>query len=342
MAFKPSMSIANFTCRFGEKKVLIDLFDDVVYPAFFYSPPRVYSKNEFHLFDLELTNFGSIKEPETTICGRFVRNADLKRSHILRGSSLIKDSKRLESATGARFVLVLSSHTLLYAAETPHAPPISMFRSTMQHHLTKSWGKFIKSEYKVRLGRLPVEKRKESSRKILADLLKEIPKPELEIVELPSPISIENFLKKFETISRVEYRILETNHSLDFSPVIAKLREQKEQTESSQLILVESNPKNFDKLSQQLQSATQDGNVHAKLTGKAHDGGVIKGSNDQFSMSVLLEAIPTTTIAFAKKAYKKFHELVTDGKVIVYRAQGKAKEKVDALAKRASLAKDIE
>jgi hypothetical protein len=189
---------------------------------------------------------------------------------------------------------------------------------------------------------MPVDKRRGVSRKVLSELMEEIPKPDLEIVELPSPISIEHFLKQFEVINKVEYRILETNHSLDFSPVIASLREQKEQTESSQLILTESNPKNVDKLSQQLQSATRDGNVLAKLTGKAHGGGVIKGSNEQFSMSVILDAIPATTIAFAKNAYNKFHGLVTDGKVIVSRAQGSAKKKVDALAERSSLAKDIE
>lgn len=49
MSYKANMSVANFTCRFGDDYVLLDFFQEIVKPAFFDSPPREYRKNQFYL-----------------------------------------------------------------------------------------------------------------------------------------------------------------------------------------------------------------------------------------------------------------------------------------------------
>lgn len=293
MAYKASLNVANFTCRFGDKKVLLDLFPEVIYPAFFESPPREYSKNIFHLFDLMLLN---IEEGEPVIAGKFVRDTDLTRTHVLREDRLIPNPDMMESATAARFILILSSHTLLYVPETPHAPPLGMFRSTIQFHLKKAWAKYIKSELK----RLKKENPKANRRELLLTLSEETPPPELNLIELPSNITIERFLDKFKQIDQVEYRINNTNHSNDFEPLINDLREQKEKTGSSSIILIEQKPTNKDILSQQLNAVTSAGHVSAKVKGKGQNGEKISGTNEEFRLSVPIGEISENMTTFIR------------------------------------------
>lgn len=329
MAFKHSMAIANFTCRFGDKKVLLDLFHEIIYPAFFDSPPRSYAKNSFYLFDLEFLDVGRGKFSEPVIAGQFVRDMGLTRSHVLRNNKLIPDKNSMESATSARFVLILSSHTLLYVADTPHAPPLGLFRSTIQHHLTASWKKFIKAESKKQR---KANKNGETLREIALKLAKEVPPPELNLIELPSSISIQQFLAKFKEIDRVEYKINDTNHSIDFSPFISSLRDQKNVTESKQIVVVESKPKNRSALTQQLDAITRDGNVDAKISGKATTGGKISGSNENFKMSAPLTEVPSQMKKFIRAAYSKFAELVNNKEITVQRATGTAADKLRNVA----------
>lgn len=329
MAFKHAMTVANFTCRFGDKKVLLDLFQEVIYPAFFDSAPRTYANNTFYLFDLAFVNVGTKSLVEPVIAGRFVRDMGLTRSHVLRESQLIPDKNSMESATSARFVLVLSSHTLLYIPDTPHAPPLAMFRSTIQYHLSKAWAKYIKVETKRQRKANP---KGPKLREIYIKLAEETPPPELELIELPSSISIKQFLDKFKEIDRVEYRINDTNHSIDFSPLINDLRAQKQATESKQIILVESKPKNRDALTKQLDDVTRAGNVDAKISGKGKNGGKITGSNEEFRISVPLADVPTQMGQFIRAVYTKFTGLVKGKEIYVQRTSGIAENKLLEIA----------
>lgn len=330
MAFKPSLTIANFTCLFGEKKVLLDLFHEVIYPAFFESPPRSYARNVFHLFELEFKHIGDSRLPEPYIAGRFVRDTDLTRSHVLRDDQLIPDSSRMESATGARFVLLLSSHTLLYVPETPHAPPLAMFRSTMQFHLKKAWASYIKAEVK-RLKRANLKGPK--ARELYIALVEQIPPPDLTLLELPSSISIDQFLARFKQIDRVEYRINDTNHSLDFMPLVNELRSHKQSTDSTEIIVVESKPKNREALSQQINEATRAGHVDAKVSGRSLEGGKIIGTNEEFRISIPLGILPAQLGKFVRVAYNKFKRLSENGEIQVSRTQGGNVKKLEEIAR---------
>lgn len=332
MAFKPSLTIANFICRFGDQKVLLDLFREIVYPAFFDSGPRSYgksSKNSLFLFDLKLADLGSNSIPEPVIAGRFVRDMDLTRSHVLRDDKLVPNPAEMESATSARFVLILSSHTLLYVPETPYAPSLGTFRSTIQFHLSKAWSKYIKSEARRKR---KLDPRGPTIREITLALMEEVPRPELNIHELPGHISIRDFLQKFQKINRVEYRIDDTNHTTDFLPLVEQLRTQKQATESDKIIIVERNPKNIPALSKQLHGALRDGNVNATITGKAVNGGTISGSNEEFRLLVPLGNVPQSMNGFIKSIFIKFRGLVDGGEVRVQRPGGVAEDKLRVIA----------
>lgn len=316
MSQKQSMFMANFTCRFGEKKGMLDMFDNVVLPAFLHSEPRVYGKNTFYLFDTELIA-GRGSEP--VITGRFVRNHGLSRSHILREKELVPNYGEMESATGARFALILSTHTLIYVPETPYAPNVKMFQSTMQSHLLKFWSAFVKEQVRARKNG---KKRHPQSNEFLAQVMAEYPQPELKIIELPSRISIQNFLANFRIISRVEFLVEDTNHSPHFLPLMDALRDQKQATKSKSLIIVEKKPENLLALTSQLHDAGRDGNVTTKITGKGHQGEVINGSPENFRLTVPMDEIPKEASDFVNLSLKHFKELVTKNEISVTRASG--------------------
>ncbi len=321
MSFHPKMTVANFTCRFGEKFVLLDLFKEIIEPAFFNSPPREFRGNNFYLFNLEFMDAGIEKSPNPVIIGRFVRDTNLQRNYVLRESILIEDEDEIESATAAKFILILSTHTLIYVTETPYAPPISMFRSTIQYHLNKSWAMHLKQVAKERQRQKnsnATSDKKTSLRDELLKLIDEIPKPDLEINELPTQLSIKNFLDKFKTIDKVEYRILDTNHTTDFTPLIKQLREQKTATNSTQIIVIENKPKNKGAVASQLHDSVADGNVKAIINGISKSGGKIKGSNDMFSLSIPLEGLPSSMIGFAKQVLLKYKSLISNGDILVH------------------------
>jgi hypothetical protein len=326
MAYKPSLNIANFTCRFGENKVLLDLFQEIIYPAFFESNPREYAKNIFYLFNLEFKN---VEENEPVIAGRFVRDTDLTRSHVLRDNKLVPSSDQIESATSARFVLILSSHTLLYVPETPKAPPLAMFQSTMQYHLKKSWASYIKSESRRQRKANP---KGPKIRDIYIKLAEEIPPPQLNLIELPSSISIKDFLEKFKQIDQVEYRINDTNHNNDFMPLINALREQKKDTGSSSIIVIERKPTNKDTLTTQLNDATRAGNVDAKIAGKGLNGEKISGSNEEFKLSIPLGVVPASMNQFITTVYKVFKNLISTKEISIQKATGLYSNKLIEIA----------
>lgn len=336
MAFRPSMSVANFTCLFGDKKVLLDLFSEVVYKSFFESPPRVIRNNEFYLFELEYINAGSDSNPEPVISGQFVRNTDLKRSHILRETRLIEDSDKIESATSARFVLILSTHTLIYVTETPNAPPIAMFRSTMQYHLTKAWADYIKAESR-RVFKETIKKnesgKKTRLRDVVLKIMEESPKPELEIKPLPSHLSVKTFLDQFESISSVEYKISDTNHSPDLTPLLGQLRDQKQATNSQKIVVIESKPKNKSAVADQLVQVTADGNVEAKVVGKTSTGGKVIGTNDEFNLSIPFEELSVlgNVKNFVRTALYKLNHLISTEQIVVHSAPRSTKDKILAI-----------
>lgn len=327
MGSKVTMLVANFTCRVGEK-VLLDVFDELIYPAFFESPPRKYGNNTFYFFDLSITDSGDGIKPEPVLSGRFLRDMNLRRSHKLEGENIVPDKNQMESATFARFVLVLSTHTLLYVPETSFAPPVSMFASTIAFHLKKRWAKYVIEIAKNR--------RKDDKTKTLlewrTEVVSEHPAPELKIVELPSNTEIDKSVKKFSKIDQVKYVVNDTNHSLDFSPLINGLREQKDKTKSSSLVVIEKSPKNKSAITKQLSDVIKDGNVEAELKGLGINGEKLTCSNDDMKISVSFGKMPAAMSRFITQAVTIFQGLIDSKEINVTKAPSNYKQTLSEIA----------
>lgn len=303
-------------------------------PAFFNSQPRSYGKTSYHLFDLQLTSLGDDGREEPAIIGRFVQDSEITRSHTLAKDILVADPASMESATSARFVLILSSHTLIYIAETSYAPSLSKFRATMMMHILNAW-KDRTDQMARDIKKSMSGDRKISLKDARAKARQELPLPTLEILELPSSARINDFLAQFDIIAQIKYRLIDPNHSSDFSKLIQQLRKAKEETGSKNLELIEKKPTEIKAIARQLEDATADGNVEANITGKTKDGGRLSGSNENFSYSYELDELPQDLDKGARNAYAHLQKLIRTGVVRVSNAVGNSRRKFEDITRRA-------
>jgi len=335
MSYTPKLHFANFTLRFGDAAVLLDKFDEIVEPAFFDAPPRIYGDNEYYIFDPKLTELGEGDSAQPAIVGRFVRNSELRRSHVLSGEALVPAPEAMSSATGAVFALLLETHTLLYVAATPSAPTLQHFRATILYHVSTYWQKYVEMTARE----LVVASKREGSRRLtLAEARvqarRALPQPTLEILPLPSSTQIEDFLSQFAKISFVRFRVIDSNHSIDGMGLVRQLRATKRATQSKSVELIERQPKDIKALTTQISNATGEGNVEAMVSGKSEDGATISGSNDKFSYSSEF-SLSKTPLETASKAANKLAELVADGVLRLAKNAKAVHDKVEEIRKRA-------
>ena len=151
MAFTKKLEFGNYTLKFGEAKVLLDLFRDIVMPSF-HEMKHVRSlkdKGEYFFLDTKLITLeDNPNAPVLGISGRIVKNTILKRDQIFRkNGGLIEDKSELETAPSSTFLLILNNHRLIISKEVPGAPTIQNFQSTSQYCLKHQHKLFIEQEF---------------------------------------------------------------------------------------------------------------------------------------------------------------------------------------------------
>lgn len=149
------VSFANFICKFGEHKNLLDVAEDIVIPAFIDCEnfePRGYSDTRYFFYQTKLLNLGGPRKPLLAIAGRFIKDTTLRSEQVFeRGRGLVRKEGALDSAPSAIFVLILNTHKVIYCPETAYSPSISSFRSTAYSYIRQSQRRFIQSEYERRI-----------------------------------------------------------------------------------------------------------------------------------------------------------------------------------------------
>lgn len=298
------VSFANFICKFGTEKNMLDVAEEIVIPAFLNSEslsPRVYSDTKYFLYQTDLLNLSQTQKPLLALAGRFVKDTTLRREQIYDHThGLIKTTGKLESSPSAIFVLLLNNHKLIYCGETANAPSISSFRSTVYSYIRQQQKKFIDAEYKYRIA-LRTEALKSGSKDLPSkvtkkDLWEEFPPPELEIVPIPSALSLKEFIQRYKVLSSISLKVLQTNSELDNSQLLKSLRKTGGKLGAKNTSVTHSagdraEGLNKDEAVQQLKAIAMDGNVDVKLDGKDMSGNKLIGNNDEFKLKVYLEGL---------------------------------------------------
>lgn len=286
-----AVTFANFNCRFGSRLALLDMWDEIVWPAFSNPEPRyTRSYGTFYLLDPELIRIGD----EVFVSGRFVRDTTLERELILEDGVLKSSKAELEAAFSARFILRLSTHTLVWVAESRHAPSIASFHATIGKSLGQHWKNYIEH---LLWEKYPNHKRTERG-EIRAALMEKFPMPVLDIVPYPSEQSVAGFLSKISVLTEVTYRVVDPNPHYDGAETGAILLGLKQNLAARRATLKLNDPDGLDQeaAAQQIVELNGSGIIETQVKGKGPHGENITGDSESMQVKVQVDPLPDDTI----------------------------------------------
>jgi len=329
----PTVSFANLICRFGDVYVLLDFASEVVLPAF--ADPnlkRPYGSTNYFFFDTKLSEFENpdpdAQVPLMVLYGQFIKDTILTRTQVFSPDvGLVTDEESIPSAPSAFFALILNNHKLVYLPETSHAPSLGTFGSTVQYFLRVKHREYINALYEqARHGEEPKTKKA---------LYAEIPTPEIEVLPLASRASIEQFLGAFDKLTRLEFRILDTNQELQMLGTYQQLRLMKEAVHAQNTRLTHSSTTGLDKdqAIEQVHASAATGNQAVQMAGTAHDGTKLCGDNNNFQLRVPCDQLSSVPARRAEQMVQLYQRQVEQGILAADQMQDVA-EKIKLLHER--------
>ena len=317
MAFTRKLEFGNYTLKFGENKVLLDLFNEIVMPSFFEMKyvRHLKGKGDYFFLDTKIIVLDENPEaPVLGISGRIVKNTKLKRDQIFRtDGGIIEDKSELETAPSSTFLLILNNHRLILSKEVPGAPTIQNFQSTSQYCLNARHKQYISEQFES--AKKAKEKNSDLARVTKKSLKENLPSPILRITPLSDKESLQAFVKRLHHIDRVTIKLLPTNREeIDNDDFWSDLGRRREEMNSSSAKVEFSNKKDGldnEIVFNQANSASSLGNSEITFKGYDKQGDTISGSNDDFSLSVELdEELPKDSERAGNLKYATFSHLV--------------------------------
>lgn len=321
--YKRKLEFANYTLNFGEEKVLIDYFTDIVMPSFFEMKYKRKLKNgEFFFLDTELIKLEKIeREPILAIRGRIVKNTKLIREQIFSKDSLVSDISELETAPSSSFLLILNNHRLIFSKEVSGGPTLSNFKSMSQKALNLRYEEYINEIYS--------EKNKKITKKVIKE---ENPPPLLRVTTLSDKDNLENFIARFSQIDRLNIKLLKTNNEEINNDDFWKSFGEASKNIKSEFAKVEfANSKSGlddEEVFEQVSSASTLGNSEIIMKGEDTNGDVLKGNQDDFSLTVEIKS-PTKEIEnLSESKYREFKKLISKGIIKIPKTESRTISKI--------------
>jgi len=285
-------TIANFICRFGDEKVLLDYAEEIVIPAFTRDTyVRSYGeRTHYHFYEVELVDLSDDQNtPVFALAGRFIKDTELTRHQIFDAKQgLIKDEQHMRSAPSVFFVLILNNHRLIYFPETPHAPDLGSFKTTAEQFLRRRHKEHIEELYK---------EMKEAEQKVTKKALSEThPVPTLEVIALTGAEDVAQFVRRYETLKQIDFRLVLPNDDIDAGEILGQVRGLGQELNSDRTKLTTANSEglNIDASIDAVSAATATGNQEVKLSGVDQEGNTLSGNNDEFQVSAPVENIASS------------------------------------------------
>lgn len=222
---------------------------------------------------------------------------------------------------------MLNNHRLIYFPETPDAPDVSSFKTTVK--------RFISDQYRGYIDQLWNEAKARGETTTKKALQEENESPTLEIIPLTGRDSISAFVNQFSLLKTIEFRIVKPNSEVDGHEVFKQLREISDELNSTSTKLRASNPDGLDKDNSKktITDATDQGNQEVTLDGLDQDGNKLKGNNDEFKISAPLATVPVMKLTLAKKLFGIFEGLVANGTIKIGNQTKKVTDVVQSLTK---------
>lgn len=303
---------ANFVCRFGTDKVLLDYAKEIVIPALTNpAMERKYGKDtRYFITDSELIDFGDVKTPIIAISGRFIKSTVLRRYQIFHPDyGVVQDNQEMPSAPSATFLLILNSHRLIYFPETPYAPDLTSFEAAVR--------KFISVSYHAYLKKLRLAAKEEGSKTTVALLQKEHGSPVLNIIPFSNKSTIAGFLSQFSKLQSIEFELIKPNQELDGSAIWRQWREHNAELHPDKTVVRTEKAEGFNlgDAGKQIAEAGGAGNQRIRLKGRDLDNNKIDGDNNSFRVTAPVFNPPTERRALASQLFAIFTGLLKAGTI---------------------------
>tara|TARA_R100000935_G_C2839311_1_gene170116 strand:- start:1819 stop:2811 length:993 start_codon:yes stop_codon:yes gene_type:complete len=314
---------ANFICKFGDKN-LLNYAEDIVIPAFTKDTyVRSYGKKtHYHFYEVELLNMASgSSDPILVLAGRFIKDTELTRHQVFDvRKGLVQDEQSMRSAPSALFVLILNNHRLIYFPETPHAPDLNAFKATAESFLRKRHKEFIDELYEK-----TSEDKKPPTKKALYEAH---PHPNLEVIHLAGRTDIAHFLRRFETLKKINFRVVRPNDDINAGEILGQVRELSDALKSTNTKVTASSSEglDIDAAIEAVTEATSSGNQDVSVSGIDTEGNSLSGNNEKFRISAEIENIPPTKKGLVGRLIEKFTQLSSAGSINAPSADTKSEE----------------
>ncbi|UDQ77111.1 hypothetical protein LJQ72_05960 [Pectobacterium brasiliense] len=320
MEFIKKLEFGNYTLKFGDNFVLLDFLDEIVMPSFYEMNyvRSIKNRSDYFFINTEMVILDDSEEhPVIGIQGRIVKNTVLSRDQIISGNEIIEDYDELETAPSSIFLLILNTHRLILCKEVSGAPSVENFRSTSQYCLTQRWNDYIDEIYKEEK---EFRKNSDLPRLTKKSLREDIPTPKLRITTLTDKKSLEDFIELFEKINRVSIKLLPTNQEeIDnddfFWQEFGEIREQMNSQQASVLFTNPEDGLRHNAVLEQLESSSSLANSEFTLKGFDEAGDIMKGNNDNFSLTCEVKNLSKDINEAIPECYKEFEGLVADERI---------------------------
>jgi hypothetical protein len=277
---------ANFVCTFGNEG-MIKRVNEIILPSFLNKNIREHGNETSYFF--EKASFTRISRPyiDAYVHGRFIQKTKLKREQYYGADGLVRQRASLKTAPSAYFALSLRHHILAYYAETNDAPLLGAFEATIRS--------FARSQHKVFIKYIYESMKAEDAKITWKKVHEEFPPPKINIVALPADIGIDDFVDKFEKVSRLSVNLIKPNPRIHADNAFARIHQRAIDLGAESASLSISSPKeglDKDLLKKSIKEATKDGNQLVKVTGSSLDGNKLDGDNHSFSIAQDLGKLP--------------------------------------------------
>jgi len=314
------VEFANFVCRFGNDKVMLDYLIEIVLPIFtddtLVRQRGRENVSAYFFYDVHLEILDKAGSNEIVgVFGQFVKNVNLTRTQVFDPS---------------QGLLILNTHRLVFLPRTQQAPTIQEFESTVRNFAAIKHNQFINATY---------ESRKNSPEKTTKKALRqETPPPEVNVVPLTNLDSVADFVARFDKLRSIDFRLLRPNPTIDAEDTFKDVRGILENIGANSGKLSASN--NTDGLDKDtaitvINDAAKGGNSDITLKGTDEHGAILSGSNEDFKVSVPLDSVPQTRPGLVRKLYQTLRDILPAS------AAGSTAESAEGQAKLNNLAKDI-
>jgi len=317
----PNLELANFVCKFGEDKVLLDFYEQVVLPAFKTKDFRKWRNNEYVLHQVKENIIKDGDKEIRIISGRIIKNTTLISRQILIDGELVQRKKRLKTSPSSFFILYVDSHKFAFVPEMSFSPSISDFEYSMAWFLKKSHTRYLKilqgKTRSLNKEEKTIVRFLDSAHAPTLKKLKEIvPTPTLTITSIGVQSSLAKFINSYDILKSVNIQLLPVNEEIDSDDLFRALRAEKEKVRSTTTSLVHKNTKdglNKKRIIDHLSSINAAGNHLITTSGFDDHGNTQQGSNADFKLKRSVESLPPNTESAGAFVHGEIIQMIQSG-----------------------------